>query len=197
MTMKRPLVLLGLALSGCGTYSTLRPATVAPPGHVELGAGLAANQLGEVLPVLDGRAGIFPRVEIGGHYEVYSGFAEARVQALAQETAGVSLALGLGGGFGTTLIDEVGEALDGAEDPDPAVFASLGISRRFGVVEPYVAVRSAALLGTGFVNAPTGGLTFHLGRHVGISLEGGASIHTREGASLAIAQGALGVSLKL
>ncbi len=190
--MIRPLALLPLLLlAACGTYSALRPATVAPPGHVELGLGLAANQLGEVLPVLDGRVGIARRLELGGHYEVYSGYLEARVAVLEQASAGVSLAVSAGGGFATTLIDEF-------DSPDGAAFLSLAASRRLGrVVEPYVSVRWAYLAGARYVLAPVGGAIFQLSRRVGISVEGGASIHFRDAGSVGLAQGAVGLSLRL
>ena len=195
--VKRALTLLAIGVLGaCGTYSTMRPAPVLPPGHVELGAGLAANGIGEVNVVLDGHVGILPRVEIGGHYEIYSGFVEARVQLLEEQAQGVSLSVSAGGGFGTTLIDEVGEAFSEAQDPDPAFFTGLAVSRRFAWVEPYLAGRFAVLFGKGLVTAPVAGLALHAGRHVIFVLEGGAAIHTREGASLGIGQGALGLGLR-
>jgi hypothetical protein len=186
-----------VVLAGCGTYSTLRPAPVLAPGRVELGAGIAANQIGEVLPVVQGHVGLFPRVEIGGHYEVYSGFGELRVQALEEEHQGVSMSFGLGGGFATTILDEVGQELSESQGPDFALFGSFALSRRFGtVVEPYVAGRVSYLVpADGWVFAPVGGVRLNATRWLSFSLEGGAAIHVRAGVGLGIAQGALGIGL--
>lgn len=179
-----------LLLAGCGTWSSLKPAQVAPRGHVELVGGVAANQLGEVLPVGDIRVGVARRVDLGAHYEVYNGFGEVRVQLLEQPRQWLDLTVGLGAGIGATV-------LDGFDDsPDFAGFASLALSHRFGRLEPYLSNRFAYLIPkAAVVTAPVLGVRVRLADWLDVTAEGGAAIHVRYGVATGVAQGALGFGL--
>jgi hypothetical protein len=70
--------LLLASTTACGTYSLVRPADTLPAGRVELAAGLAASQLGEVNTIVHGAVGITDDVEVFGHNEFLNTFGEVR-----------------------------------------------------------------------------------------------------------------------
>jgi hypothetical protein len=156
-------------LAGCGTYSHIRPADNLPSGTFEASFGMAANSLGEVLPVGAAALGLTDWLELEGQYEIYSGFAELRAGLLGSERNGFALALGVGGGLASVYTD--GWA-GGA-----AAIGDLTLGRRFGRVDLYVADRFFYLPKDRYtINSIRGGVRvsfdwFHIGA------EGGATLH--------------------
>ena len=164
-----------LALCACGTYTHVRGADNLPGGRVELAAGLAANGLGEVLPVFAGAVGLTDWLELEAQYEVYSALVEARFQVLSSERHGVALAMGVGGGAATVLVTEAGDEEQG--DSDASLLGDLVLGRRWDPIEVYVSDKVIWMLSDDYViNALRAGVRWRLGSGV-LGFEGGASIH--------------------
>jgi hypothetical protein len=177
-----------LALCACGTYTHVRGADNLPRGGVELAAGLAANQLGEVLPVLAGAVGITDRLELEAQYEIYSALAEVRFAILSSERDGLALALGVGGGAATVLVvEEEG-------DSDAAALLDVVVGRRWDRLELYLSEKAIWMVSKGYViNALRAGVRWRAGQAI-FGAEGGASIHHD---FLALAEASLFFALSL
>jgi hypothetical protein len=123
--------LLGVAcllVAGCGTYSMVRPARTLPKGQVELAAGLAASNLGEVNTILHGAVGLGDRVELLGQNEIWNSFVELRYAILKDEPAhgdAVGLVVGAGAGQAVTLVSAVTEA--GEEESNESIDGAAGL----------------------------------------------------------------------
>jgi hypothetical protein len=190
--MKRLFVLLlaSVSVSACGTYSMLRPADTIPRGAFEVNAGLAANGLGEVLPVVQGAIGLADRLELVGQYEIYNGFGELRGQVLDSRQHGVGLTLGVGGGVGFTFAEALGE--DEETVNDGAATASLVIGRELGSVDLYLGDRIMWLIPSYAVNTTKLGVRINAGRYFRVIAEGGATIHN---GGAVLAEGTVAIGL--
>jgi hypothetical protein len=163
----RPLALALLA--ACGTYSHIRPADNLRSGKLEASVGLAANGLGEVLPVGAAAVGITDWLEIEGQYEIYAGFGELRAAILASDRQGIALALGAGGGAASVYTNDWG---GGA-----ALVGDLTLGRHFEHLDLYVADRFFYLPKDGYtINSLRAGLRVDLDQFF-IGAEGGATLH--------------------
>jgi len=165
--------LVASTLAGCGTYTMVSPADTLSQGQVEVAAGLAASQLGEVNPVAHATVGVTDRIEVLGHYEIWNAFAEARFGLLKSERDGIALAVGVGGGFATTFVSE----LDNDETSDgSALTMSIAIGKRFGAHELALAHRTLLLGGDWGVSATRGQYRYAFGG-VGVFVEVGGTLH--------------------
>jgi hypothetical protein len=157
-------------------------------GRVELAAGLAANQLPEVLPVVAGAVGLTDWLELDAQYEIYSALVEARFAVLGSERHGLALALGVGGGAATVLVVED----DG--DSDAALLGDLVVGRRWDALELYLSEKAIWMVAHGYViNAMRAGVRWNTGPLI-LGAEAGASIHHD---FLAIAEGSVFLALPL
>ncbi len=160
---------LAIALPACGTYSHIRPADNLPAGRFEIAGGLAANGLGEVLPVGAAALGLTDWLELEGQYEIYSGFAELRAGVLRSERDGIAVSLGVGGGGASVYANDWS---GGA-----AVVGDLTVGRRFGAVELYLGDRFFFLPGSDYtINSTRAGVRVG-GEHFFGGAEGGATLH--------------------
>jgi hypothetical protein len=121
------IVLAVATTAGCGTYSMMRSADTLKAGRVELAAGLAASQLGDVDSIFHGAVGITDHVELLAQNEVYNSFAEVRYGILHSDTSPVALAVGLGAGYATTLLSDASDSADRYDGT--AATASLAIGK--------------------------------------------------------------------
>jgi len=165
--------------SACGTYSGMRTANNLRQGQIELGGGFAANEIGEVLPVVRASVGVTDAVEIGGQYEVYSALASARVALRRSETHGFALAAGIEGGM-VSLLKTVSN-----DDSDfglraEALGAVVAIGHRWSAVEGYILTKALAVgwaqAATSFLGTYRGGLRFGRGA-VQLGVEAGGTLH--------------------
>lgn len=179
-TTSLALVVASSCSVACGTYSALRPADNLRRGEVDVAAGLAANQIGEVLPVVRATVGVTDRIEIGAQYEVYSALASARLALLRSDEHGIAVSAGVEGGYVSVL-----DALDG-DDYDlgiqgEALGGVLAVGRRWRSLEIY-AVTKALAAGwgqgsTSFLGVYRAGLRIALGDHFYLGAEGGGTLH--------------------
>jgi len=65
-------------LTGCGTYSLLRPADTLKRGELEMTAGAAFNTLPEMTLVGQAAFGLADWLELGAQYEMYSALGQLR-----------------------------------------------------------------------------------------------------------------------
>ena len=174
-------------LAACGTYSQIRTGKTLPAGAFELSAGVAANGVPEVNPVVQGALGISDRVEAVAHYELQNAYGELRVGLLKEESQGLNLAWGVGGGFGGRAGDDLVD--DGVTNP--LLTTSLAVSRSIGeLVELYVAGRATWLVPDFSVLTARGGL--RVGKKVFFYGEGGVSIH--DGFPIGEGTGGIGIA---
>ena len=164
--------------ASCGTYSAIRPADNLRRGQFEVAGGLAASQVGQVLPVVRATVGVSDEIEIGGQYEVYSALASIRFAAMRTETHGLALAVGLEGGV-VSLVDDI---IDGDTDfglRAEAGGASLAVGHRWSSVEGYFATKAlivgwdgdtSSFLGTYRAGARFGGTGLSFGFELGGTL---------------------------
>lgn len=138
--------------AGCGTYSMVRPASTLPAGKIEIAGGLATSALGEVNTIAHGAYGVTDRVEVLVQNEVWNTFGEVRFGLLDDETAPVSLAIGVGGGAAVTLLSAVAES-DMRVDGGVGV-ASVAVGRRWDRFELTLANRSFVFV-EGFIATST------------------------------------------
>lgn len=92
------LVVTLFAATGCGTYSSLRPADNLEAGQLEVQGGLAASHLVEILPVAKISYGLTDRIEVGAQYETYSLLGDIRLGILRSDEEGFALAFGVHAG---------------------------------------------------------------------------------------------------
>ncbi len=149
-----------------------------PAGHLELSAGLAASALGEVNTILHGAYSITDDVEVIAQNEIWNAFVEARLGLLHYAEDGLSLALGAGAGRAITLVSAVGDALD-ADDADAgaAGLVSAYVGTRFGPVDVTLGNRTFVQSGSFFMSSTRLAARFSIGRHFGLMLEGGGTVH--------------------
>lgn len=88
-----------LLVSGCGTYSTLRPADTLSAGTGELHAGLGLSARPQVVPFFIADYGFTDHLEAGFQYEVFSALIGARTPILSTSSHGIALAVGLQAGM--------------------------------------------------------------------------------------------------
>lgn len=185
---------LALLCAGCGTYSMVRPANTLPKGEVELAAGLAASQLGEVNTILHAAYGVSDRVEVLAQNEIWNSFVEVRYGILKQPESDVGLVVGAGGGFAVTVLSAVAEG-DSETVEGGAGTVSLGVGRRWGNAELTLGNRTV-IFGAGFLASSTRlGLRFYAADHFGLMLEGGGTAHTAtwaDGATIGIGEASVG-----
>ena len=178
-----------LLLASCGTYTLFRPADVLRPGHVEIGVGVAVNDIAEVNPVAHAAVGVLPRVELVGHYEMLNFFGEARLNLLSSEGQGFALTLGAGGGAAYVAVNDLDEMR-------PAIVTELSMGRRFGRLDLYLGARMFFLMPSYGVLASRLGVRIPLGAHLRLLVEGGAATHFDGdwGVALAIPEGSVGLA---
>lgn len=185
---------LALLLAGCGTYSMVRPAQTLPKGEVELAAGLAASQLGEVNTILHGAYGITDRVELLAQNEIWNSFVELRYGILKQPDSDVGLVVGAGGGYAVTVLSAISEG-DSETVEGSAGTVSLGVGRRWDNLELTLGNRTV-IFGAGYLASSTRlGLRLYAGRRSGFMLEAGGTAHTAtwaDGATIGLGEASLG-----
>ncbi len=175
--------------SGCGTYSMLRSADTLPEGRVELNAGIAANAFGEVIPVGQAAIGVHDRVELLAQWELWNAFAEARVGLLNSERDGIGLTVGVGGGAGSTALEETTDELLDIEN-DAVMTGSIAIGKRWDWFELTLGNRTMWLVPNFWVNSTRVGLRFNAGPHFRFIIEGGATVHH---GAFAVGEGTVGI----
>lgn len=176
-----------LAAGGCGTYSMVRPARTLPAGEVELAAGLAASNLGEVNTILHAAVGVAERVEVLAQNEIWNTFGEARYAVLSDAPTrggdgggdGVGLVVGVGGGRAVTVVSAVTEGVDEDEETadGAAATVSVAVGKSWDAVSVTLGHRSF-FLASGYLAASTRlGVRLHLGSVAGVFLETGGTVH--------------------
>ena len=165
-------------VAGCGTYSLVRPAETMPEGRVELAAGVATSQLGEVNTILHAAYAVTDDVEVVAQNEVWNTFVEVRYGLLHERDDGLSLALGVGGGRAITLVSAVGDELDAdSADGGAAGLISAAVGKRLGPVDLTLGNRTFVQTGSFFMSSTRLAARFALGDHFGLMLEGGGTVH--------------------
>lgn len=162
--------------SGCGTYSMLRSAETLPAGKAEVNAGMAANGFGEVIPVGQIALGLSDRIEVLGHFEVWNVFAEARGAILKNDRDGLALTVGVGGGAGSTALEETADELRDVKN-DAALTGSVAVGKNWSWLDVYLSNRTMWLVPSFFVNSTRLGVRLKANRHVRLILEGGVTVH--------------------
>jgi hypothetical protein len=188
-------VTVPLTMCGCGTYSMVSSSDTLPSGNVELASGFAVSTLPEVNPVIHGAIGISKRVELDAHYEMLSGFGELRFGILHNQRNGIGVALGVGAGQATTLVNEVSKSKDGF-----AVTASAAIGKKIGGLELAVGHRTFVLDGGNFMASSTRAQVRYTFHRVGVFAEAGATVHyaaAAAAAALVVGEGAFGFTLHI
>jgi len=160
----------------CGTYSVLRSADTLPKGQVELNAGLAANGIGEVVPVGQVAVGVHDRVDVFAQWELWNAFAEARAAVFKSELDGIAVTIGIGGGVASTALEEASDTLQGVEN-DAAMVGSVYIGRRFDWLDVYLANRTLWLVPSFTLNSTKLGVRLNASEHFRFIIEGGATVH--------------------
>lgn len=183
-------------LAGCGTYSLVRPAETMPEGRIELAAGVAASQLGEVNTILHAAYAVTDDVEVVAQNEVWNTFVEVRYGLLHERDDGLSLALGAGGGRAITLVSAVGDALDAdSADAGVAGLVSAAVGKRLGPVDLTLGNRTFVQTGSFFMSSTRLAARLAIGDHLGLMLEGGGTVHApiaSPGLALFIGEGSAG-----
>lgn len=170
-------------LTSCGTYSVLRPADNLKENQVEVGAGLAANSLVDVLPVFKFNYGINNWLEVSAQYEIYNFLVGARAGLLSSEREGIALALGI----------DVGEAvflrLDNKWSSVGVIVPYFVVGRRWEKFELYGAIKNfLSPAGRNPTTSPNSdriyeqgtaklGGRFGLPKQLFLTIEGGGSAH--------------------
>lgn len=173
-----------LVAGGCGTYSMVRPARTLPAGEVELAAGVAASNLGEVNTILHAAVGVGERVEVLAQNEIWNTFGEARYAVLSDAPSqghgdGVGLVVGVGGGRAVTVVSAVTEGVDEDEETvdGAAATVSVAVGKSWDAVSVTLGHRSF-FLASGYLAASTRlGVRLHLGSVAGVFLETGGTVH--------------------
>jgi hypothetical protein len=165
-------------LGACGTYSLVRPAETMRAGKVELAAGLAASQLGEVNTILHAAVAITDDVEVDAQNEFLNSFAEVRYGILHHARHGLALAVGLGAGRAITLVSAVGDSLDGkSANAGLAGVASVSVGKRWGALDLTLGNRTFVQTGDFFMSSTRLAARFAIGAHFGLMFEGGGTVH--------------------
>ncbi|MCE9576852.1 MAG: hypothetical protein K8W52_27140 [Deltaproteobacteria bacterium] len=171
------IAVLGLT-SACGTYSLVRPAETMRAGKVELAAGLAASQLGEVNTILHAAVAITDDLELDAQNEFLNSFVEARYGILHNAPDGLALAVGLGAGRAITLVSAVGDELDGdTADAGFAGVATVSVGKRWGAVDLTIGNRTFVQSGNFFMSSTRLAARFAIGAHFGLMAEAGGTVH--------------------
>lgn len=187
---------LPLLLGACGTYSMVRPANTLPQGKVELAAGLAASQIGEVNSIIHGAYGITDDVEVLAQNEVWNSFVEARYGFLhSDDDHPIALAAGAGVGTAVTFLSAVTESDDADTVRGAAGTVSFAAGHRFGRAELTLGNRTV-IFGAGYLASSTRlGLRVDANDHFGVMIEAGGTAHTAtwaEGATVGIGEASAG-----
>lgn len=168
---------VGLAgwLTGCGTYSLLRPADTLKRGELEMTAGAAFNTLPEMTLVGQAAFGLADWLELGAQYEMYSALGQLRFGLLSSEKHGLALSIAVGGGYATLL-----EAID-VESRDvrsAGPLAGLTVGRRWDSFELYLGNKTLMLLPDAyFLNAVRAGVRYTIHQAIVLGLEAGVTFH--------------------
>ncbi len=206
MIFRMGVIAVAVFLSGCGTFSVVRPADTLKSGQFEASGGLTANHLGEFLFVGKGDFGITDWLEVGAHYEVYSYLIGLRAGLLHTDDHGFALALGLQTGRTLRLLKVIFSSNDTSSEGAFTVAPSLTLGRRWDQFEPYLGMKvflfpsHMDIGGADFDYIFSGkiGFRFYPSEKIFLFFEGGPSIHKIFlGEQATLAEGALGGGLQL
>ncbi len=196
-TMSRlaTIAILSLA-SACGTYSLVRPAETMRQGKVELAAGLAASQLGEVNTILHAAVAVTDDLELDAQNEFLNSFVEARYGILHHADDGLALAVGLGAGRAITLVSAIGDELEGdSADAGFAGIATVSVGKRWGAVDVTIGNRTFVQSGSFLMSSSRVAARVAIGGHFGVMVEAGGTVHApieEPDLALFIGEGSLG-----
>lgn len=181
--------ILALALlTGCGTYSMMRPADTLPAKHAEVAAGVATSQLGEANTILHAAYGITDRFEVLAQNEVWNSFVEVRYGILKTRPNGLALAVGLGAGRAVTFLSAVTSSGDHEHYDGAAGTGSVAVGRDFGRVA--LTLGNRTFLFNGYLASSTRfGMRVLVAGPFGFELEAGATVHTPLGSGVALTIG--------
>ncbi len=132
---------INIALSGCATYSLMRPASTLRQGKVEAAGGLAFGFIA-VNPVLSARVGAMDRLEVTGQYEVHSALGGLRVGVVQAKPSGFALAVGAEGGVIGVPLDRLSVKQSSSDDSTFSIDA--GPYKSFGALGPNITIGFSA-----------------------------------------------------
>jgi hypothetical protein len=156
----------------------IRPANVLQRGQVEIAGGLAVSQL-EANTVAHVAVGLGGHFEVLAQNEIWNTFGELRYQPLR---GAVDLAVGLGGGYATTLLASLTSSGDHDHVDDIAATASIAAGHTWGRFSLTLGNRTF-VLGAGYLATSTRlGLRLRVVGPLGFLVEGGATYHAPLGA---------------